>query len=213
MPVLSSKFLSFFSALPLVTTLLAVSAHADAYQLYVVADTQSEHFVMGDDFGDYAFNSSLVIGHSNLCGTSYLDSCYQVGNAITGASSYASTIPAPVADPHPLPGHADLPSGPGWNLTRTLGNIFSGSYQSPTGQITEGIWDGSNPVTNYLGDGSIDGGLSSANGNVFFIDGVNNTLVVGIDLQTSPVPEPGTLSLTASTLIAAFTFGRRRFLR
>ena len=213
MPVLSSKFLSFLSALPIVTTLLAAPAHADIYKLYAVANTSSEHFVMGDDFGDYALTSSVVIGHTNLCGTSYLDVCYQIGNAITGASSYSSTIPSPVTDPNAQPGHSDLPSGPGWQIYNDLGNLFSGSYQASNGDLKIGIWDGSDPVANYLGRGSIDGGLSSTNGNVFYIDGVNNTLVVGIDLQTSPVPEPGTLSLTATALVATASFGRRRLRR
>ena len=213
MPVVSSKFLPFLSALPLVTTLFASSARADDYKLYTVAETQSERFVMGDDFGNYAFSSSSNASPINLCGTSYLDSCYQVGNAITGTSYYSSTIPAPAADPDPLPGHADLPTKPGWDLTKALGYLFSGSYQSPGGQLTRGIWDGSDPIASYLGAGSIDGGFASANGNVFYIDGLDNTLVVGIDLQTSPVPEPGTLSLTATALIAAASFGRRRFFR
>ena len=213
MPVLSLKFLPLLAALPLVTTLLAASAHADDYKLYTVANTESEHFVMGDDFGNYAFNSSLVIGPTNLCGTSYLGLCYQAGNAITGTSYYSSTIPAPIADPNAQPGHTDLPTGPGWQIYNTLGNLFAGSYQLSNGDLKIGIWDGSDPVANYLGHGSIDGGLSSANGNVFFIDGVNNTLVVGIDLQTSPVPEPGTLSLTATALVAAASFGRRRLRR
>ena len=213
MPPVSPKVVSFFSALPLVTTMLISSARADAYKLYVVADTQSEAFVMGDDFGDYAFNSSLVIGYTNLCGTSYLDSCYQVGNAITGTSYYSSTIPAPLPDPNAPPGHADLPTGAAWDIYKQLGNLFSGSYEFPDGTLKIGTWDGSNPITNYLGNGSVDGGLSSANGNVFYTDGVNNTLVVGIDLQTSPVPEPGTLSLTATAVLSAAAFGRRRFLR
>ncbi len=213
MPVLPLKFLSLLTALPLVTCVITASARADSYQLYTVASTQSEHFVMGDDFGNYAFNSSLVIGPANLCGTSYLDACYKVGNAITGTSYYSSTIPGPAADPHPLPGKTDLPTGSGWLLSGQLGNLFDGLYNSPSGTQTFGIWDGSDPVANYLGYGSIDGGLASANGNVFFIDGINNTLVVGIDLQTSPVPEPGTLSLTATALAAALTFGRRRLFR
>ena len=209
MPVLSSKFLSLLSVLPL-TTLLGLPARADDYKLYTVADTQSERFVMGDDFGDYAISSSLISGHTNLCGTSYLDSCYQVGNVFTGTSYFSSSIPAPVANPHPIAGHADLPAGPGWDLSSDLGYLFCGSYQYPNGSLAQGIWDGPDLVANYLGSGSIDGGLSSANGNVFYIDGTNNTLVVGIDLQTSPVPEPGTLSLTATAVLAAASFGRRR---
>lgn len=213
MPLLSSKVVSCLSALPLLSTLLVSSARADAYKLYAVTESQSEHFVMGDDFGDYAFTSSLVTGNTNLCGTSSLDTCYQVGNAITGTSYYSSTIPAPVADPNASSGHADLPTGPDWDIYKQLGNLFSGSYQAPNGYTKIGTWDSANGLENYLGDGSIDGGFSSANGNVFYIDGVNNTLVVGVDLQTSPVPEPATLSLTATAVIAAATFGRRRLKR
>ena len=155
----------------------------------------------------------MAIGHTNLCGTSYLDLCYEVGNVFTGASYYSSSVPAPLSDPNASSGHTDLPAGPGWHVDKSLGNLFEGSYQAPNGLLKFGIWDGPDPVAGYLGQGSIDGGLSSANGNVFYIDGYNNTLVVGIDLQTSPVPEPGTLSLTASALVAAAGFGWRRLQR
>ncbi len=214
MPVLSPKFLSFLSALPLVTTCFVSPARADSYKLYVVANTQSEHFVMGDDFGDYAFNSSfssITGGHTNLCGTSYLDPCYQVGNVFTGKSYFSNTIPDPVTDPKPLPGHAEIPTGPEWTLTKDLGNLFVGYYQSPSGQTKRGIWDGSDPVASFLGYGSIDGGFASSNGDVFYIDGINDSLVVGIDQQTSPVPEPGTLPLTATALLAISTLRRRVF--
>ena len=200
-------------ALALLSVLSAAKstiAHADTYKLFVVQDTQSEHFVMGDDFGDYAFNSSLVFNNTNLCGTSSLNLCYGVGNVFTGALSYSSTLPSPAADPHPGTATAARPSGPNWDPLSSLGGLSSGYYTLPNG-TKRGIWDGADPVIDFLSDGSIDGGFTSANGNVFFIDGDNNTLVVGIDQQTSPIPEPGTLSLTATALVAAAGFRRRIF--
>ncbi len=207
MPRFSRYALALLSVLPVAakTTL----AHADTYKLFVVTNTQSEHFVMGDDFGDYAFNSSLVFGNTNLCGTSSLNLCYGVGNVFTGAISYSSTLPSPVIDPHPGTATPTRPSGPNWDPLSYLGGLSSGFYSLPGGQMARGIWDGADPVTDYLSDGTIDGGFTSANGNVFFIDGYNNTLVVGIDQQTSPIPEPDTLSLTSTALVAAAALRRR----
>ena len=205
----STYALALLSAVSLTAT--TSIAHADTYKLFVVAETQSERFVMGDDFGDFAFNSSFVYGHTNLCGTSSLDLCYGVGNVFTGAVSYTSTLPLPAADPHPGTADPTRPAGPNWATIRELGGLSSGFYTLPSGQVALGIWDGPDPVNDFLSDGSIDGGFTSANGNVFFIDGFDNTLVVAIDQQTSPIPEPGTLSLTATALVAATTLRRRLF--
>ena len=189
---------------------LTATAHADIYKLYTVAYTQSETFAMGDDFGNYAINSSIVFNGQNLCGTSYLQLCYQVGNAITGRRSFSSTIPPGQSDPNPKSPHFDQPTGPNWDILSSVGGLFFGFYQAPDGTLSRGIWDGSNPLTDRISAGSIDGGFVSAAGDVYFIDGLDNTLVFGLDLSTSPVPEPGTLSLTAMALLtSAAAFGRR----
>ena len=214
MPRFPKFALALVSATPVVALMLPSIAHADTYQLYVVANTQSEHFVMGDDFGDFAISLSLPFASPSPCGGLALFSpCYEVGNVASQAVSYTANLPIATPDPDPKSGHDDLPTGPGWQLTGELGNLFAGYYQAPNGTEKRGIWDGSDPALSYLSDGSLDGGFASANGNVFYIDGFNNTLVVGIDLQTSPVPEPGTLSLTATALLAVTALRRRFFHR
>ena len=191
-------------------SLTSIAAHADTYKLYTVAYTQSETFAMGDDFGNYAIASSLNFNGQNFCGTSYLQPCYQVGNAITGQHSYASTLPPSEYDPSVKAPHSLRPSGPDWDILSSVGGLFFGFYQAPGGTLSRGIWDGSDPITDRIGGGSIDGGFASSNGNVYFIDGIDNTLVVGVDLTTSPVPEPGTLLLSATALLAsAASFSRR----
>ncbi len=192
---------------------LSAAAHADTYKLYTVAYTQSETFFMGDDFGDYAINSSLVsFDGKTLCGTPWFQTCYQVGNAITGKSFYSTTLPTATPNPNPNPKSpvSDKPSGPNWDILSSVGNLFFGFYQAPDGTLSRGIWDGSDPVKDLISRGSIDGGFASANGNVFFTDGLDNTLVVGVDLSTSPVPEPGTLSLSATALLASAAALKRR---
>ena len=210
MPKVPQSVLPLLTAIPL---LAATQSFADTYKLFVVQDTQSERFVMGDDFGDYAFNSSLTFGHTNLCGTSSLDVCYGVGNVFTGALSYSSVLPSPVTDPHPGAAQVVQPSGPNWDPLRYLGGLSSGYYTLPNGWMTRGIWDGSDPVADLVSRGTIDGGFASANGNVFFADGSDNTLVVGIDQQTSPVPEPTTLSLVGTACLAAAALRKRIFRR
>ncbi len=214
MPMCSRNLLPLVAAISFTAATLPSTAFADEYKLFVVANTQSEHFVMGDDFGDYAVLLSTPFGSPSPCGgAASFGSCYASGNAGQSTLSYSTTLPLASPDANPRSGHANLPSGPGWQLTSTLGNLFSGFYQASDGTVTRGIWDGSDPVADRISGGSIDGGFASANGNVFYIDGLDNALVVGIDLQTSPVPEPGTLSLTATALLATAGVARRRLLQ
>ena len=75
-----------------------------------------------------------------------------------------------------------------------------------------GLFDGTDPMLDYLGYGSIDGGFMTANGNVFFIDGALDTLDVAIDLDTIPAPEPGSLMLLGTGALGMVEVVRRRTL-
>ena len=204
-------------ALALVMTVMpAARSFADTYSLSAVAFTQSENFFAGDDYGNYTIN---LASHAALCvGSSPGGPCFQT-HYINSPHDLFTTIPPPLwTDPSPIAGSdpCAVASGSGFSVLRILCNnghmIFSGYYSGPGIAPGRGIWAGSNPdpVSSYLGRGSIDGGFMTANGNAFFIDGYNNTLDVALDLSTSPIPEPGSLVLLGTGALSLLGVARRK---
>ena len=180
-----------FSALALAPR----SASADSYTLYTVDHSASENFSSGDDMGDFVINASASTGHP--CGVS-ATACFKVGSITSGITTYSSTAPTLGAGARTgtlPPARPEL--GPEWSVTGELGGIFAATYS--IGNFTlRGIFDGTDPTKDYLGAGSMDGGLVSDRGTVYFIDGLDDTLVVALDTSISPAPEPGTLTLFGS---------------
>ena len=197
---------AFVSAMALVPR----SASADTFTLYTVDATESENFHSGDDLGNFVINANGSPAHP--CGVSAL-SCFQVGSAKTSSTYYTTTAPTlgkGATNGSGAPTHPVL--GAAWDVTGELGGIFAATYCS--GDLTlRGIFDGTDPRNDYLGVGSIDGGLVSKGGNVFFDDGLDNTLVVAMDTSMAPAPEPGTITLIGSGcsgLMALIARRRRR---
>lgn len=193
---------------PLALATTPKTLRADTFKLVTVASTQSENFAAGDDLGNYAINVATWSG--SPCG--HVANCFQVGNASSSGFTFSQTLPvlgSGATYTNAPETHPNL--GANWVVSGMLGDIFAATYYG-VGWSKQGIFNGTDPLTDYLGTGSIDGGLVSSDGNVYFIDGADNTLVVALDLSTAPTPEPTTLTLLGTGLsgLASLLYRRTR---
>ncbi len=193
-------------------------AFADTYYLETVAFTENENFAGGDDFGDYTINitNNVIFQPNPMCGSianpAACFETYYVGNP---NPVYTTTAPALRVDHDPIAGDQLCVVPSDFDVLRELCTnghlLFAGFYIPPGGGMElRGIFDGTDPALDFLGDNTIDGGFMTANGNAYFIDGLRDTLVAAIDLDTIPVPEPGGLALLGTGVIAAMGVVRRR---
>lgn len=196
-------------------------AFADTYSLTAVDYTQSENFYAGDDFGNYTISvDDLLIHIPNFSCGGVIDasSCYETHYINRATDVFTVTPPSLWNDPDPIAGSDPCTVDPdrGFHPLHILcGNghvIFGGFYDRPDGSELRGIWSGSdpNPTLDYIGDGTIDGGFMTDNGNAYFIDGVHDTLDVALDLSAVPVPEPGSVVLLGTGALLLMGLLRRR---
>lgn len=204
-----------------VTVLLHARAFADTYSLSTVAYTQSENFAGGDDFGNYTINVTdrlLKIPNYNCGGAVNPAQCFET-HYVDGSTLFTTAPPPLWADPNPIAGtdSCAVAAGAGVSVSTALCNnghlIFAGLYDQLGATSRRGIWAGANPdpILDYLGGGSIDGGFMTANGNAYFIDGLHNTLDVALNLSATPVPEPESFVLLGTGVLSLLGVARRKF--
>jgi hypothetical protein len=208
----------------LLPTAFPTSVFADTYSLGAVKSTQSEGFAGGDNYGNYTININdmvMFIPDFNCDGVVNPPSCYETHYIDSPTVVYSTTPPPLWADPTPIAGNdtCALTPGLGFSAYRILCNnghmLFAGEYELGNGQSLRGVWTGSNPdpILDYLGFHSIDGGFMTTNGNAYFIDGLHDTLDVAIDLSARPVPEPSTLLLLGTGGLGILGMVRRKVMR
>jgi len=193
-------------------------AYADSYSIRAVKYTQRDHFVAGNDYGDYVIDITQDALDNRVSGCGGLQGwtqCFQAHYASSNTDVISATPPLLAVDPAPIAGDltsCNVPLSFGGGVARLCNNghmLISGLFGSGD-SLLRGIWDDDSAAPTRLSAATVDGGFMTANGNAFFIDGADDTLDVALDLSTVPAPEPGSLSMLGTgALIVVGTLRRK----
>jgi hypothetical protein len=198
------------------------SPFGDSYSVSVVKFTQSEGFYGLDATGNFVVNVSDMMGMPN-------SSC----GGVSGASACFATYYVGQADPAFSVAAPDLNWDGGSACSEasgggTISGICNNGHALLGGYLGEqrGVWSGTDPLMDFLSDGSFDGGYINGLGDAVFIDGLHDALVSVVNLSSdsgkgfrtemvaidpATVPEPQSLMLMGTGLLAAMGVVRRRF--
>lgn len=195
------------------------AAFGDSYSVSVVTYSQSEGFYGIDSAGNFVVNVSDKLQYPNgSCGgTAKVSNCfatYYVGETNPVFSPFAPELNYDGGSACSVAIGGGSISGICNNGHELLGGYLGG---------LRGVWSGTNPLTDFVSDGTFDGGFINSAGDAVFIDGLHNALVsvanrpnVGngalvVRSAPAPVPEPKSLVLVGSgLLVAAFGVVRRQ---
>jgi hypothetical protein len=188
----------------------AASAFADSYAINVIKTTQSEGFYGIDSAGDFVVNVSdnLMTANSMSCGgVSGASSCFETYYVGQQNPTFSTAAPDLVWDN----GSKCIQSVAGG----TIGGMCNNGYDILSGYIgaQRAIWTGTDPLSDYLMNGTLDGALINSNGDAVFINASNDTLVsvTNLSCDPAPVPEPESFILFGTGCAALFGIARRRY--
>lgn len=192
-----------------------LSAFGDTFSVNVVAYTQNENFYGIDASGNFVVDLSNSLSPFNtLCG------------GVTGASSCFATYYVGQQNPVYSTAAPTLNWDNGAACTAgTLSGVCNNGHQLLGGYLgnVKGVWTGTDPLTDFLTNGTFDGGFINALGDAVFINGENDTLVSVVDtpnaplahdlfaVDPAPVPEPPSVWLVGlGMMVSAMTLRKRR---
>jgi hypothetical protein len=189
------------AALVLAALQFAIPTHAraDTYDL-VGLGIDNTQFVGMDDSGHVVLYASFF-----SCGNP-ATGCYETFNGTSFTDT--STAPAYTYDDG-TPCSPTVPSG-GSVLHGVCNNgrdAFTGYLTAS--QVQAGVYAGSSPPTLLISGGYGPIFMNSI-GNIVFDEEVSDEWYEAIDLTTAATPEPGTIVLLATSILALLAFARRR---
>lgn len=178
------------------------SARADSYKVFDLGATSARNI--------YGIDTSGTVVVLNLLCPSPLFVCYQTysdGNLTSGF------LPAPPSLKYDngSPCTPSLPAGDTvFNGECNNGReVFGALFSSP---MIIGVFTGPDPVADFFYTGTADKIVLNAVGDFAWTDGLDEELFQAVDLTTeSPVPEPDSMLLLGSGVLAAIGLLRRRF--
>jgi hypothetical protein len=194
---------------------LPIKAQADTYQVIILANDNFSR-VYGIDGSGTAVLSYNGPGCASASGI-----CYYT----TADPTLLDTPPPIVDNGGPAgPGCPALPAlnpPPVFYLCNNGHEAFGGSFTFPGGVMEHGVFDGPDPIADFIAGGfPASGGdnpaLMNSSGDFVYDEGFYDVITEAIDLtsrQAAVTPEPGTLTLFATGALAAAAAIRRRWLR
>jgi hypothetical protein len=183
-------------AIAVVVLTVPASAFADTYQIYDLGD--------GNGFGIYGIDDSGTVVISNNHGGPTYDTW--VNGSLVNTSP---TVPTLVFD-NGTPCSPSLAAGMtvvGHTSCNNGFEVFGGEYLGGS----RGIYTGPDP-TDFLQNGTVDALVLNAYGDFAWTDGFHEENFEAIDLSTVPTPEPSSLILLGTGVLAAAGTMRRRLI-
>lgn len=180
-------------------------ANADTYQVFDLGIANS-HNIFGID------TAGTVVVSFSLCPVGMINPCYQTyfDGAVT--SGFLTAPPSLTYD-NGTPCTPAVPAGTiVFNADCNNGReVFGADFSSP---VVNGVFIGPDPVADFFHSGSADKIALNASGDFAWTDGVDEELFEAVDLTTqSSVPEPDSILLLGTGVLAAAGVLRQRFAR
>lgn len=207
------RFKSFFTAaiLTVAASLLTTPtyANADTYQIFDLGSDAGGRLVYGIDTA-----GTVVIEDLGGCGNPSGIICYQTSTDGIYTASGLLAPPSLTYDDGTPCTPSGLPAGvvPVLGVCNNSREVFSAlSFNAPG---AAGIFTGPDPVADFIQHTNVaDQIVLDASGDFAWTDGFFEEIYEAVDLTTASVPEPNSMLLLGTGVLAATAMVRRRFAR